>query len=103
METLLTPSSVYGSGSLAENLVTAFRKQLRGAVLRPGDEGYEDARLVWNGMIDRRPALIARRTCTEDVVASVNFAREHDLVPAIRVYRPETWLTGVRREVPAAG
>jgi len=50
-----------------------------GLVLRPGDDGYDDARGVFNGMIDRRPALIARCASADDVVAAVNLAREHHL------------------------
>jgi FAD/FMN-containing dehydrogenase len=50
-----------------------------GDVLNPGDAGYDDARKVFNGMIDRRPAIIARCAGADDVVAAVNLAREHDL------------------------
>lgn len=50
-----------------------------GALLRPGDDGYDSARQVFNGMIDRRPAVIARCTGGGDVAATVNVAREHDL------------------------
>ena len=50
---------------------------LRGPLLRPGDGGYDEARKVWNGMIDRRPALIARCTGVADVMAAVRFARDH--------------------------
>ena len=50
-----------------------------GDVLRPDDAGYDDARKVFNGMIDRRPALIARCADADDVVAAVNLAREQDL------------------------
>jgi FAD/FMN-containing dehydrogenase len=50
--------------------------RIRGQILRPGDEGYDDARRVFNGMVDRRPALIARCATTEDVVAAVEFARD---------------------------
>jgi FAD/FMN-containing dehydrogenase len=56
---------------------------LTGAVLRTGDAGYEDARRVFNSMIDRRPALIARCASTADVVAAVRHAREHDLPIAV--------------------
>src|SRR5690606_3788701 len=52
-----------------------FAARLRGELLRKGDAGYDEHRKVWNGMIDRYPLLIARCTCVEDVVASVNFAR----------------------------
>jgi hypothetical protein len=48
-------------------------------LLRPSDEGYDDARRVFNGMIDRRPALIARCAKAADVVAAVNLAREENL------------------------
>jgi hypothetical protein len=55
-----------------------------GQLMQPGDTGYDDARLVWNGMFDRRPALIARCRSVEDVVAAVTFARERGLELAIR-------------------
>lgn len=56
----------------------AFTEGVRGAVLRPGDEGYDDARAIWNGLIDRRPALIVQCTGAADVVDAVNFAREQN-------------------------
>lgn len=56
----------------------------RGQVLRPGDEGYEAARQVWNGNIDRRPALIARCSGVADVLAAVNYARDNGLLVAVR-------------------
>ena len=55
-----------------------------GAVLEPGDEDYETARQIWNGDIQRRPAVIARCTGTADVLAAVRFARERELPVAIR-------------------
>jgi FAD/FMN-containing dehydrogenase len=64
--------------------VATFRQGHRGSVIQPGDEGYDAARAVWNGMIDRRPALIARCADTADVVAAVKFAREQGLGVAIR-------------------
>jgi FAD/FMN-containing dehydrogenase len=60
--------------------LTAFR----GEVIRPGDPGYEQARRVWNGQIDRRPQLIARCTGTEDVRAALAFARDRQLPIAVR-------------------
>jgi FAD/FMN-containing dehydrogenase len=55
-----------------------------GDLLLPDNPRYEEARRVWNGMIDRRPAAIARVRSTEDVVAAVNFGREHGLEIAVR-------------------
>src|SRR5215217_155981 len=55
-----------------------------GALVRPGDAGYDDARRVWNGAVDRRPALIARCTGPEDVQAAVRLARDRDLPLAVR-------------------
>jgi hypothetical protein len=56
----------------------------KGEQLRPGDAGYDEARVVWNGLFDRHPALIARCTSTEDVVAAVNYGRESGLTIAVR-------------------
>ena len=56
---------------------------VRGPVIGPGDEGYDAARRIWNGAIDRRPACIARCTGVADVVAAVGFARERDLQVAV--------------------
>jgi FAD/FMN-containing dehydrogenase len=61
-----------------------LRARFRGALLRPGEEGYEEARQVWNGAVDRRPALIARCAGADDVVRAVRFAREHDLPVSVR-------------------
>ena len=61
-----------------------LRARFRGALLRPGEEGYDEARRVWNGAIDRRPALIARCAGADDVVEALRFAREHDLPVAVR-------------------
>jgi FAD/FMN-containing dehydrogenase len=57
---------------------------LQGELGRAGDPGYEPALEIWNGMIDRRPALVARCAAAEDVVAAVSFARDHDLLLAVR-------------------
>jgi FAD/FMN-containing dehydrogenase len=64
--------------------VDGFKAGLRGSLLRPGDDGYDEARRLWNGMFDRRPALIARCAGAADVVSAVNFAREHRLPLAVR-------------------
>ena len=70
--------------ALAEDTVAAFQTTLRGALLRPGDDGYEAARTLWNAMIDKRPALIVRCVGVADVIQAVNFARTHDLLVAVR-------------------
>jgi FAD/FMN-containing dehydrogenase len=69
---------------MKNEVVDAFKATLRGPVLQPGEPGYDDARAVWNAMIDRRPALIARCAGTADVVTAVNFARENGLALAVR-------------------
>ena len=61
-----------------------LRTGFRGALLRPGEDGYDEARRIWNGAIDRRPALIARCAGADDVAAAVRFAREHDLLVSVR-------------------
>jgi FAD/FMN-containing dehydrogenase len=61
-----------------------FTSSVRGDVLRPGSAGYDEARAVWNGMIDRRPALIVRCRDTEEVAAAVRFGRESGLPVAVR-------------------
>ena len=70
--------------TLPEDIVARFRTGLRGRLLLPDEDGYEEARQLWNGMIDRRPAMIVRCSGTADVIASVNLAREHDLLLAVR-------------------
>jgi FAD/FMN-containing dehydrogenase len=61
-----------------------LRDSMRGPVIDPGDESYDSARAIWNGAIDRRPACIARCTGVADVVAAVRFARERELLVAVR-------------------
>ena len=62
----------------------SLRGGLRGALLQPGDAGYDAARHVWNGSIDRKPALIARCTGAADVIAAVAFARANGLLVSVR-------------------
>jgi FAD binding domain/Berberine and berberine like len=64
--------------------IAAFAKGLRGQLLRPEDDNYDEARRVWNGMINKRPALIVRAAGVADVIQAVNFARESGLVLAVR-------------------
>jgi len=69
---------------LDPSALSVFRDAFAGEVVLPNDYGYDAARAVWNGMIDRRPVLIVRPTNVRDVAAAVRFARERDLVVAVR-------------------
>jgi hypothetical protein len=64
--------------------VEEFKANLGGELIQPKDEGYDDARKVWNAMIDKKPALIARCGGTADVITAVKFAREHNLLFSVR-------------------
>ena len=65
---------------LSEAVVGRFRDSLRGRLLLAVDVGYDAARKIWNGMIDRRPALIARCAGAADVVRCIDFARANNLL-----------------------
>src|SRR5580658_392177 len=84
----MTTSAATGSSRIDEQLRLRIGEQLagqfKGDIIGPDHAEYEDARLVWNAMVDRRPGLILRCTSTADVVAAVNVAREHGLTPAVR-------------------
>ena len=81
----LQAATLAGGNTLVnEERIEEFRASLRGALIQPGDPDYDTARTVWNAMIDRRPALIARCVGASDVVKSVNFARDNDLLLAVR-------------------
>src|SRR5262249_14827895 len=69
---------------LSRAAVDELRKELSGTLLSAADADYETARQVFNGMIDKRPALIARCRSTEDVVACVRFARDHGVRVSVR-------------------
>lgn len=70
--------------SKAGAALAALREDLTGEVLAPGDPGYDEARAVYNGMIDRRPAVIAQCVDEDDVVRAVSFGRDLDLKIAVR-------------------
>jgi FAD/FMN-containing dehydrogenase len=70
--------------TLDEDAVSGLASRLRGRLVRPSDADYDETRAVWNGMVDRRPALISRCVGVADVISSVNFAREHGLLLAVR-------------------
>ena len=69
---------------LNDTSIEKFRASLRGELIRPSDERYDEARKLWNGMFDRRPALIARCAGAADVISAVNFARDNRLQVAVR-------------------
>lgn len=75
-----------GSGSVTihAEAVEAFVTAHRGPCLKPGDDGYDEARIVWNGSADKHPAIIVQCVGVADVIDAVNFAREHDLRVAVR-------------------
>jgi FAD/FMN-containing dehydrogenase len=69
---------------LDEATVEQYKTALRGELIQPADPGYDEARKVYNGMIDKRPRMIARCADVADVIASVNFARENEVLLAVR-------------------
>ena len=69
---------------LQEATIDEFKAHFRGDMLLRGDAGYDEVRQIWNAMIDRRPALIARCASTDDVVQAVKFARKHHLLVSVR-------------------
>ena len=81
----LSMTTSTGSHILIEGTtVETFKTSLRGELLRPGDTDYDEARKVWNGMIGKRPGLIARCTGVADVISAVDFARTHQLLVSVR-------------------
>ena len=76
----LNGGSVSVDAEALDNLTAA----VRGAVIRPGEDGYDTSRTLWNGMIDRKPGLVIRALGTGDIQAAVNFARDNDLLMAVR-------------------
>jgi FAD/FMN-containing dehydrogenase len=70
--------------ALADGTVETFREGLRGPLLSPQDPGFEAATRLWNGMVEKTPARVVQPTGTADVVAAVDFARDHDLALSVR-------------------
>ena len=70
--------------NLPSGAIDDLKAAARGQVLTPGDPGYDEARKIWNAMIDRRPAVIVRCAGAADVSKAVNFARDHNLIVAVR-------------------
>jgi FAD/FMN-containing dehydrogenase len=76
----MATTTATGAGLITDE----FRAAFRGELIEPGDAGYDDARAVYNGMIDRQPRLIARCVDTADVIAAVNLARDSGTLLAVR-------------------
>lgn len=72
------------TGAIDESAIDSLEGALRGELTRIGDETYDEVRAIYNAMIDRRPGLIARCVDAADVMTAVNFAREHNLLLAVR-------------------
>jgi FAD/FMN-containing dehydrogenase len=83
METHALENTSHVNG-LDSAVLSGYKARMRGELIQPGDVDYDSARQVYNGMIDKRPALIARCVDVADVIASVNFAREQNLLLAVR-------------------
>ena len=69
---------------MTDQIVSTFQQSLRGRLIGPSDADYDAARALYNGMIDKRPRLIARCVDVADVIAAVNFGRDQGLLVAIR-------------------
>jgi hypothetical protein len=84
MDELQVRTTTGGDATLKESALKEFRASLRGPLLLPGEEGYADARKLWNGMIDKRPGLIARCASVGDVMACIHFARSNNVLVSVR-------------------
>lgn len=73
-----------GRASVPGGTLKQLREALKGDLLLPGDAAYDDARAIWNGMIDRRPAAIVRCAGAEDVQHAVRFAAAHELLVSVK-------------------
>ncbi len=69
---------------LGDSAVREFRARLRGKLLLPDYAGYDATRRVWNGLVDKHPALIVRCAGVADVIGGVRFARDHNLLVSVR-------------------
>ena len=84
MSVLQVRTRTNGDVTLQEDIIRKFKESLRGELILADDAGYDEARSIWNAMIDRRPALIARCLGVADVLTCVNFAREHNVALSIK-------------------
>ncbi|WP_428651543.1 FAD-binding oxidoreductase [Roseibium sp.] len=70
--------------TVSADTISGFSETVRGELILPGDDGYEDARHIWNGLIDKKPGAILKCSGTADVAAAVRFARDNNLLVAVR-------------------
>ena len=84
MATLVSTKHPGGAATFSAQALQALKARVRGAVLTPGDPGYDAARSVWNAMIDRKPAVIVRCAGAADVRAAVDFARDAGALLSVR-------------------
>ncbi len=82
--TELTIRTLDAVRTLPEETISALRSQLRGSIALPGEAGYDEARTVWNAMIDRRPAFAVRCLGASDVMQALALARRERLLVAVR-------------------
>jgi FAD/FMN-containing dehydrogenase len=80
----VTITTAQGTQTISDAAVATFKAAIRGGVIEPTDPTYDEARKLFNAMIDKRPALIARCTDAADVITAVNFARDNGLLLAVR-------------------
>ncbi len=85
-----------GKKTIGSEAVQALGQAMRGQLLLPGQEGYDSARIIWNAMIDKRPAVVARCAGVADIMRCVAFTREHDLLRAAPGARSATSITKPR-------
>src|SRR5258707_15723001 len=81
---LRTKNATGSEITLSDDALASLQSRVRGEIIRRGDDAYDASRKVYNGMIDRHPALIVRCTDVADVIAAVNFGRDQKLTVAIR-------------------
>ena len=79
-----TSANVHVFRTIDPERLEDLRSQLGGPVLLPGEQGYDDARELWNAMIDQKPAMIIQPTGVSDVIQAINFARENELELSIK-------------------
>src|SRR6266568_1632586 len=73
-----------GTIALSNDILTALHSELHGSLCLPDEAGYDEARTIWNAMIDRRPGAVVRCRAASDVIGAVRLARENGLLVAVR-------------------